>query len=294
MRWKMNGPVNIERPNTKWTFVKFSKIQVQVVLDSRAGNAWNRPVATETACATVVTAVKWWRWTLLMTTCSYDAVLPCIRGASRSLLKGKRFQRGLGSKSMSLSAKKTVKTVWHLRKNPSDQLQNIITIGFQTFVKRLLITGKREKTASLQQKRVRARWEKPDTARSRNGSATTKKPTTPCQAKKWGPTRSQFCMILNHGLIRNSGKLHKLASLPSYVFSESHRFLQCMVLQTLLLTFFGLPLWCSTACPCPFWRSPLCGGTRGHRWTPCCLCTRCALRRQVSGCGSFHTGAGCC
>lgn len=58
---------------------------------------------------------------------------------------------------MSLSAKKTVKTVWHLRKNPSDQLQNIITIVFQTFVKRLLITGKREKTASLQQKRVRAR-----------------------------------------------------------------------------------------------------------------------------------------
>lgn len=30
----MNGPVNIERPNSKWTFVKFSKIQVKVVLDS--------------------------------------------------------------------------------------------------------------------------------------------------------------------------------------------------------------------------------------------------------------------
>ena len=59
---------NIERPNTKWAFIKFSNIEVKAVID-------NQPMLGTGPLPDLPTGEKWFRWILMEMTCAFGAAL---------------------------------------------------------------------------------------------------------------------------------------------------------------------------------------------------------------------------
>jgi len=152
---------NIECPNTKWVFVKFSNVQVKVVLDRQPmlGNSllldWLRNLARGQASSMVVLDTFYdnlclWRCTAVYQGARPDRSTQAARGLAQSFLKHphilktsldeldevkrflnqrKRVAEWLGIRVYEPEPQENGETVWNLRKNPSDRLQNIITIG---------------------------------------------------------------------------------------------------------------------------------------------------------------------
>jgi len=152
---------NIECPNTKWVFVKFSNVQVKVVLDRQPmlGNSllpdWLRNLARGQASSVVVLDTFYdnlclWRCTAVYQGARPDRSTQAARGLAQSFLKHphilktsldeldevkrflnqrKRVAEWLGIRVYEPEPQENGETVWNLRKNPSDRLQNIITIG---------------------------------------------------------------------------------------------------------------------------------------------------------------------
>ena len=150
---------NIERPNTKWTFVKFSNIEVKVVLDNQPmlGTGplpdWLRNLARGghqmVSLDTFGDNLCVWRCIAVYRGARTDRCTQLARQLARGfkadifsrtglgeldkveqyLNKGKQLQEWLGIRVYEPERQENDEIHWHLRKNPSDKLKNIMTIG---------------------------------------------------------------------------------------------------------------------------------------------------------------------
>ena len=148
---------NIERPNTKWTFIKFSNIEVKAVLDNQpmlgTGSLPDGPrnlahghkmVSLDTfrdnmcvwRCIAVFQGAHPDRCTqsarlargffksdIVQRTCLDE--LDKVEGY---LNKGKQLREWIGIRVYEPERQENGEIYWHLRKNPSDKLKNIMTI----------------------------------------------------------------------------------------------------------------------------------------------------------------------
>ena len=150
---------NIERPNSKWTFIKFSNIEVKAVLDNQPllGMGplpdWLRNLAHGREMVSLDTFgdnMCVWRCIAV-----YQGALPhrCTQLARQLargffkldivprtcldeldkvegyLNKGKQLREWIGIRVYEPEQQENGDIYWHLRKNPSDKLKNIMTIG---------------------------------------------------------------------------------------------------------------------------------------------------------------------
>jgi len=150
---------NIERPNTKWTFVKFSSIEVKAVLDnqpmlgtgplpdwlcnlSHGRNMFSLDTFGDNLCLWRCIAVhqgarpdhctqaakqlaKGFFQAAFVPRTSLDE-LDKVEG---HLNKRKQLFEWVGIRVYEPERQQNGEIHWHLRKNPSDKLKNIMTIG---------------------------------------------------------------------------------------------------------------------------------------------------------------------
>ena len=150
---------NIERPNTKWTFVKFSNIEVKAVLDNQPmlGTGplpdWLRNLAHGRKMVSLDNFrdnMCVWRCIAVFQGARPDRCTQLARQLARGffksdivprtcldeldkvegyLNKGKQLREWLGIRVYEPQRQENGEIYWHLRKNPSDKLKNIMTIG---------------------------------------------------------------------------------------------------------------------------------------------------------------------
>ena len=150
---------NIERPNTKWTFVKFSNIEVKAVLDNQPmlGTGplpdWlknlahgRKMVSLDTfgdnmcvwRCIAVYQGARPDRCTQLASKLARGFfkldIVPrtCLDELDKVegyLNKEKQLREWIGIRAYEPKRQENGEIYWHLRKNSSDKLKNIMTIG---------------------------------------------------------------------------------------------------------------------------------------------------------------------
>ena len=150
---------NIESPNTKWTFVKFSSIEVKAVIDYQPmlGTGplpgWLRNLANGanmTSLDTFPDNLCLWRCIAVHRGARSDrctqAAKQLAKGFFKSSLaprtsldelekvevylnKGKKLSEWLGIRVYEPELQQNGEIYWQLRKSPSDKLKNIMTIG---------------------------------------------------------------------------------------------------------------------------------------------------------------------
>jgi len=150
---------NIQRPNTKWVFVKFSSIEVKAVLDNQPmlGTGPLPEGLRNLAHGPHMVSLDTFRDNLCLWRCIavYQGSRPdrCTRAAKllakgyfksplvpRTSLdeldkvegylnKGKQLSEWLGIRVYEPERQQNGEIDWHLRNNPSDKLKNIMTIG---------------------------------------------------------------------------------------------------------------------------------------------------------------------
>ena len=147
---------NIERPNTKWTFIKFSNIEVKAVLDNQpmldTGPLpdWLRNLAHGRKMVSLDTFrdnMCVWRCIAVFQGARPDRCTQSARQLARDffkldivpriclneldkvegyLNKGKQLREWIGIRVYEPEQPENGEIYWHLRKNPSDKLKNII------------------------------------------------------------------------------------------------------------------------------------------------------------------------
>ena len=150
---------NIERPNTKWTFIKFSNIEVKAVIDNQPmlGTGplpdWLRNLAHGRKMVSLDTYndnICLWRCIAVFQGARPDRCTQLARELARGffrkdtisrtslneldkvekyLNKGKQFPEWLGIRAYAPVRQENNSINWHLSRNPSDKLKNIMTIG---------------------------------------------------------------------------------------------------------------------------------------------------------------------
>ena len=150
---------NIERPNTKWTFIKFSNFELKAVLDSQPmlGTGplpdWLRNLAHGRKMVSLDTFrdnMCVWRFIAVFQGARPDRCTQSARQLARGffkldivprtcldelgkvegyLNKGKQLREWIGIRVYEPERQENGEIYWHLRKNPSDKLINILTIG---------------------------------------------------------------------------------------------------------------------------------------------------------------------
>ena len=150
---------NIERPNTKWTFVKFSNIEVKAVLDNQPmlGTGplpdWLRNLAHGRKMVSLDTFrdnMCVWRCIAVCQGARPDRCTQLARQLARGffkldivprtcldeldkvegyLNKEKKLREWIEIRVYEPERQENGEIYWHLRTNPSDKLKNIITIG---------------------------------------------------------------------------------------------------------------------------------------------------------------------
>ena len=150
---------NIERPNTKWTFVKFSSIEVKAVIDNQPMLStgplpeWLRNLSHGRSMISLDTFADnlcLWRCIAVYQEARPDrctkAAKQLAKGFFKSdlvprtsldeldkvevyLNKGKQLSAWMGIRVYEPELQQNGEIFWQLRKNPSDKLKNIITIG---------------------------------------------------------------------------------------------------------------------------------------------------------------------
>ena len=150
---------NIERPNTKWTFIKFSNIEVKVVLDNQPmlGTGplpdWLRNFAHGREMISLDTYgdnLCVWRCIAVYQGARPDRCTQLARQLARGffntdnvprtcldeldkveqyLNKEKQLREWMGIRVYEPERQENGEIHWHLRRNPSDKLKKIMTIG---------------------------------------------------------------------------------------------------------------------------------------------------------------------
>ena len=150
---------NIDRPNTKWTFIKFSNIEVKAVIDNQPmlGTGplpdWLRNLAHGRKMVSLDTYgddMCLWRCIAVYKGARPDRCTQSARQLARGFFKtdiiprtslneldkveqylngGKQLQDWLGIRAYVPVRQENGDINWHLSRNPSDKLKNIITIG---------------------------------------------------------------------------------------------------------------------------------------------------------------------
>ena len=151
---------NIERPNTKWTFIKFSNIEVKAFLDNQPmlGTGplpdWLRNLARGGhqmvsldnfgdnlclwRCIAVYRGSRPDRCTQLVRQLARGFfgtdIVPrtCLGGLDKVewyMNEGRPLQEWLGIRAYEPERQENEEIHWHLRRNPSDRLEKIMTIG---------------------------------------------------------------------------------------------------------------------------------------------------------------------
>ena len=150
---------NIERPNTKWTFIKFSNIPVKAVLENQPmlGTGplpdWLRNLAHGRKMVSLDTFrdnLCVWRCVAVYQGARPDRCTELARQLARGFFKldivprtclneldkvegylnrGKQLQDWLGIRVYEPQRQENGEIHWQFRKNPSDKLKNIMTIG---------------------------------------------------------------------------------------------------------------------------------------------------------------------
>ena len=150
---------NIERPNTKWTFIKFSNIEVKAVIDNQPmlGTGplpdWLRNLAHGRKMVSLDTYgddMCLWRCIAVYKGARPDRCTLSARQLARGFFKtdiiprtglneldkveqylniGKGFEEWVGIRAYLPVRQENGDINWHLVRNPSDKLKNIITIG---------------------------------------------------------------------------------------------------------------------------------------------------------------------
>ena len=150
---------NIERPNTKWTCIKFSNIEVKVVLDNQPmlGTGplpdWLRNLAHGHKMISLDTYgdnLCVWRCIAVYQEARPDRCTQLARQLARGFFKsdkvprtclgeldkvewylneGRLLQEWLGIRAYELEPQENGEIHWYLRRNPSDKLKNTMTIG---------------------------------------------------------------------------------------------------------------------------------------------------------------------
>ena len=150
---------NIDRPNTKWTFIKFSNIEVKAVLDNQPmlGTGplpdWLRNLARGghqmVSLDTYGDYMCVWRCIAVYQGARPDRCTQSARRLARGffkldivprtcldeldkveqyLNKGKQLREWIGIRVYEPERQENGEIYWHLRKNPSDKLKNTMTI----------------------------------------------------------------------------------------------------------------------------------------------------------------------
>ena len=149
----------IERPNTKWTFVKFSNIEVKAVLDNQPmlGSGplphWLQNLAHGRKMVSLDTFrdnMCVWRCVAVYQGSRPDQCTQLARQLARGFFKsdivprtclgeldkvegylneGKQLRERLGIRVYEAQRQENGEIHWRLRKNPSEKLKNIMTIG---------------------------------------------------------------------------------------------------------------------------------------------------------------------
>ena len=150
---------NIDRPNTKWTFIKFSNIEVKAVIDNQPmlGTGplpdWLRNLAHGRKMVSLDTYgddMCLWRCIAVYNGARADRCTQAARQLARGFFKadiiprtslneldkveqylngGKQLQDWLGIRAYTPVRQENGDINWHLVRNPRDKLKNIITIG---------------------------------------------------------------------------------------------------------------------------------------------------------------------
>ena len=150
---------NIERPNTKWTFIKFSNIEVKAVIDNQPmlGTGplpdWLRNLAHGRKMVSLDTYrddMCLWRCIAVYKGARPDRCTQLARQLARSffktdivprtslneldkveqyLNKEKQLREWIGIRAYVPVRQENGDINWHLRRNTSDKLKNIMTIG---------------------------------------------------------------------------------------------------------------------------------------------------------------------
>ena len=151
---------NIDRPNTKWAFIKFSNIEVKAVIDNRPmlGTGplpdWLRNLARGghqmVSLDTYGDDLCLWRCVAVYKGARPDRCTQAARQLARGFFKtdiiprtslneldkveqylngGKQLQNWIGIRAYTPVRQENGDINWHLVRNPCDKLKNIITIG---------------------------------------------------------------------------------------------------------------------------------------------------------------------
>ena len=140
---------NIGRPNTKWTFVKFSNIEVKAVLDNQPmlGTGplpdWLRNLAHSRKMFSLDTFrdnLCIWRCIAVYKGARPDRCTQAAKWIARGFVKSDPVPRTsldelnkvegyLNKVKQLLFRQENGDIHWHLGKNPSDKLKNVMTIG---------------------------------------------------------------------------------------------------------------------------------------------------------------------
>ena len=150
---------NIERPNTKWTFVKFSSIEVKAVIDNQPmlGTEplpeWLRNLShgrNMISLDTFQDNLCLWRCIAVYQKARPDRCTMAAKQLAKGFFKsdlvprtsldelekvevylntGKQLSAWVGIRVYEPELQQNGEIYWQLRKNPSDKLKNIITIG---------------------------------------------------------------------------------------------------------------------------------------------------------------------
>ena len=150
---------SIERPNTKWTFVKFSNIEVKAVLDNQPllGTGplpdWLQNLAHRRKMFSLDTFADnlcLWRYIAVYQGARPDRCTQTARQLARGFLKseivlrtsldqldkverylnrGKQLHEWIRIRVYEPERQENGEILWHLRNNPLDKLKNIMTIG---------------------------------------------------------------------------------------------------------------------------------------------------------------------
>ena len=149
----------IDRPNTKWTFIKFSNIEVKVVLDNQPmlGTGplpdWLRNLAHRRKMISLDTYgdnLCIWRCIAVYQGARPDRCTQLARQLARGFFKsdnvprtclgeldkvewylneGRPLQEWLGIRAYEPGRQENGEIHWYLRRNPSEKLKNVMTIG---------------------------------------------------------------------------------------------------------------------------------------------------------------------
>ena len=149
---------NIERPNTKWTFIKFSNIEIKAVLDNQpmldTGPLpdWLRNLAHGRKMFSLDTFrdnLCFWRCIAVHQGARPDRCTNAAKQLAKGFLKlenvpktsldelekvqvylnqGKQVSQWIGISVYAPERQQNDEIYWHLRKNTSDKLKNIMTI----------------------------------------------------------------------------------------------------------------------------------------------------------------------